>query len=234
MSVGTVGSNSKMDILGSSPIFIANGFSADFCQTEYKKSFKIDKLPAQVPTKKGVILDSLLKYGNEWKTSFYELRRDIFQSDGFKRDMAIQYSKYSAYSEEAYNTKFNKLIEAYNNIIDVKIQELATFQTDCKAHLTPDQQAVVDEERKRLEDLKLKPKNIHTRSATTIQLVPKKPAISKSPKTNQNSITSNSDFWRGAGQNIVGAGKGTAEAIGWVLGVGALLVTGGASQSFSH
>ena len=123
--------------------------SRDFCRATYYATFTLDDL-----SKEGRFADwkSLLRPPQRPRIA--ELNERIVNG---KSRLAAFVRRGEANNALAQRQIINHNIDQFNNILEQKRAELLTFKTECDAHLSVEQKAVIEEERKRLEDQKLQP-----------------------------------------------------------------------------
>ncbi len=134
-----------------SKILISSGESSNsfenFCKAQFNNLFIINSLEEE-PIH--ILNGSLLKHAE--RLSLINLMQEITRLK-FLKNASLD----TGYFISAYNqgNDLNRKIEEFNKLIDAKRQKLLDFKNSCNDHLTEEQKAVIDEERRRLQGLKL-------------------------------------------------------------------------------
>lgn len=171
MSIGEVGNYSTRSLISKGNR--SNSFG-DFCREKYNKLFRVNSLQDEEGHMQG---DSLLRF--ERRPDLNKLRREI-RSATFRRDAHARRENYSgAFAQQS---MLNDTIKKFNEIIEQKREELLEFKTSCRAHLNEQQKAVIDEERRRLEQMKL-PLAVLTNQTVHPHSAAEKPKKTKKPMT---------------------------------------------------
>ena len=124
-----------------------SGSFGDFCAAKYNATFRVNSLQDEEGHMQG---ESLLKFAK--RPDVVRLRKDVTNAQ-FRKNAYMKRQDYSALftQQNIINDKTAKL----NKIIEEKKEELLKFKMSCDLYLTEEQKAVIDEERQRLEKMKL-------------------------------------------------------------------------------